>query len=210
MRPWHLYVITSVSTLSSIFMHHRWYNMPRLTIRRAQFSVASFIVFMKEYSYFPTLIWCELSWFTRKNCQYVPIITAMVPFLTYWVFLGFLVVFFCFSKFDLGNPRSRSWARSKFKVTKWVRLSIGSHSFRSIAISHPIPGIQFLSTVFIKTRPWKPMLKLIAQMVSGGSNVLSNHDPFVPCLSLSDFENPSSMSWVWSKFKVTQWVIIMP
>ena len=29
-----------------------------------------------------------------------------------------------FSKFDLENPRSRSWFRCKLKVTKWVRVSI--------------------------------------------------------------------------------------
>ena len=40
--------------------------------------------------------------------------------------------------FHLENPRSRSWARSKFKVTTWVQHSIDSHPFRSMSIDPSI------------------------------------------------------------------------
>ena len=41
-----------------------------------------------------------------------------------------------FSKFDLENPRSRSWLRSKLKVTKWVWHPIDSHPFHVNRPSH--------------------------------------------------------------------------
>ena len=37
-------------------------------------------------------------------------------------------------KFDLENPRSRSWVRSKFKVTTWVQHPNDSHPFGSMSI----------------------------------------------------------------------------
>ena len=48
-----------------------------------------------------------------------------------------------FSKFDLENPRSRSWKRWTLKVTTciWVQHSIDSHPFRSMSIGHPIHNI---------------------------------------------------------------------
>ena len=39
--------------------------------------------------------------------------------------------------FHLENPRSRSWVRSKFKVTPWVQHSIDSHPFRSMHVNRP-------------------------------------------------------------------------
>ena len=37
-------------------------------------------------------------------------------------------------KFDLENPRSRSWVRSKFKVITWVQHPNDSHPFGSMSI----------------------------------------------------------------------------
>ena len=47
-----------------------------------------------------------------------------------------------FSKFDLENPRSRSWLRWTLKVTTWVQHYIDLHPFRSMSIYHPIPEIR--------------------------------------------------------------------
>ena len=55
-----------------------------------------------------------------------------------------------FSKFDLENPRSRSWLRSKLKVTKWVKHPIDSHPFRSTSIGLPIPEIQHFQNLTLK------------------------------------------------------------
>ena len=65
-----------------------------------------------------------------------------------------------FSKFDLENPKSRSWpwVRWIFKVTKWVRLPINSDPFHSLSIGYPIPGIHFF-----KFWPWKYKVKVITQ-----------------------------------------------
>ena len=54
------------------------------------------------------------------------------------------------SKFDIENPRSRSWVRSKLKVTTWVQHSIDSHPFCSMSIGHPIPELRIF-----KIWPWK-------------------------------------------------------
>ena len=51
-----------------------------------------------------------------------------------------------FSKFDLENPRSRSWVSWTLKVTTWVKHSIDSHFFNSMSIGHPIPEIQLFHT----------------------------------------------------------------
>ena len=40
------------------------------------------------------------------------------------------------------NLRSRSWVRSKLKVTTWVQHFIDSHPFCSMSIGHPIPEIR--------------------------------------------------------------------
>ena len=57
---------------------------------------------------------------------------------------------YSFLKFDLENPRSRSWTRSKIKVTKWVRLPTDSRPFLSMSIGHPTPGIQFFQNLTLK------------------------------------------------------------
>ena len=54
----------------------------------------------------------------------------------------------CFQ--DLKNSRSRSRVRSKFKVTKWVRLPIDSHPLRSMSIDPVISDIQLLQNLTLK------------------------------------------------------------
>ena len=58
-------------------------------------------------------------------------------------------------KFDIENSRSRSWVRSKFKVTTWVQHSVNSHPFCFMSL-----GIQFLSYNFSKILPWIPKFYL--------------------------------------------------
>ena len=47
-----------------------------------------------------------------------------------------------FSKFDLENPKSRSWVRGTLKVTTWVQHSIVSHPLNSMSIGHGIPELR--------------------------------------------------------------------
>ena len=119
------------------------------------------------------------------------------------------------SKFDVENSRSRSWVRSKFKVTTWVQHSDDSHPFRSMSLGHPIPELWLFENLTLKIKGqghgWGHSSKSQC-----GSNILSAHIPFIPCQSGSDswlttfskfdLENQGSRSWVRSQFKVTMWV----
>ena len=53
-------------------------------------------------------------------------------------------------KFDLENPRSRSWVRLTLKVTTWVQHCIDSHPFHSKSIDHPIPEIRLFQNLTLK------------------------------------------------------------
>ena len=55
-----------------------------------------------------------------------------------------------FFKFDLDNPRSRSWVRGTLKVTKWVQHPIDSHPFCSMSIGPSIPEIQHFQNLTFK------------------------------------------------------------
>ena len=123
--------------------------------------------------------------------------------------------FFTFSKFDLENPRSRSWTRWTLKVTTWVQHSIDSHPFRPMSIGGPIPEIRLFQNLTLKIQGhghgWDQSWK-----TQSGCNILSTHNPFVPCQSAIPFlrysilkfdpENPRSMSWGTWALKVTTWV----
>ena len=91
-----------------------------------------------------------------------------------------------FSKFNLENLRSRSWVRSKLKVTTWVQYSFDSHPFHSMSIGHPIPEIHLFKNLTLKIKDqghgWGQSLK--SQI---GCNILSTHIPFVPCQSTFPF-----------------------
>ena len=56
------------------------------------------------------------------------------------------------SKFDVENSRSRSWMRSKLKVTTWVQHSVDSHPFHSMSIRHPIPELQLFQNLTLKIK----------------------------------------------------------
>ena len=85
-----------------------------------------------------------------------------------------------FSKFDLENPRSRSWVRWTLKVTTWVQHSIDSHPFNSMSIGHLIPKIWLFLNLTLKIQcqghgwgeRWKSQIEC---------NIVSTHIPFVPC-----------------------------
>ena len=104
-----------------------------------------------------------------------------------------------FSKYDLENPRSRSWVRGMLKVTTWVQHSIDSHPFHSMSIGHPIPEIRLLEfknlTLKIQGpghgwgQSWKSQ---------SGCNILSTHIPFIPCQSALPFLRYSIFKiWPW-------------
>ena len=121
-----------------------------------------------------------------------------------------------FSKFDLENPRSRSWVRGKLKVITWVQHSIDSHPFYPMSMGHPIPEIQLFQNLTLKIQGqghgWG-----VSSKSQSGCNILSTRIPFVPCQSALpflrhsifkkfDLENPRSRSWVRWTLKVTTWV----
>ena len=108
-----------------------------------------------------------------------------------------------FSKFDLENPRSRSWVRWTLKVTTWIQHSIESHPFHSMSIGHPIPEIRLFQNLPLKIQDqghgwgehWKSQ---------SGCNILLTHIPFVSCQSALPFMRYSIFKiWPWkSKVKV--------
>ena len=55
-----------------------------------------------------------------------------------------------FSKFDLKNPRPRSWVWWMLKATTCVQHYIDSHPFRSMSICHPIPEIRLFKNLTLK------------------------------------------------------------
>ena len=91
-----------------------------------------------------------------------------------------------FSKFDLENPRSRSWKRWTLKVTTWVQHSIDSHLFHSMSIGYPIHKIRLFQNLTLKIQGqghgWGESWKL-----QHGSNILSTHIPLIPCQSVIPF-----------------------
>ena len=108
-----------------------------------------------------------------------------------------------FSKFDLENPRSRSWVRWTLKVITWVQHSIDSHPFNSMSIGHPIPEIWLFQNLTLRIQGqrhgWGERWKS-----QSGCNILSTHIPFVPCQSALPFLRYSIFTiWPWkSKVKV--------
>ena len=108
-----------------------------------------------------------------------------------------------FSKFDCENPRSKSWLKSKLKVTKWVEHLIDSHSFRSMSIGPPIPEIQHFQNLTLKIQGqghgWGERWKS-----QSGCNILSTHIPFLPCQLVLPFLRYNIFKiWSWkSKVKV--------
>ena len=91
-----------------------------------------------------------------------------------------------FSKFDLENPRPRSWARWTLNVTTWVQHSIDSHPFNSMSFGHPIPEIRLFQNLTLKIQGqyhgWRERWKS-----QSGCNILWTRIPFVPCQSALPF-----------------------
>ena len=90
------------------------------------------------------------------------------------------------SKFDDNNSRSRSWVRSKLKVTTYVQHSVDLHLLRSMSIGHPMPELRLFQKLTLKIKSqghgWGHNSK--SQF---WSNILSTHIPFVPCQSALPF-----------------------
>ena len=115
-------------------------------------------------------------------------------------------------KFDLQNPRSRSWVRSKFKVTTWVQHPMVPHPFGSMSI-HPL--IAMIKLFLKMTFKIQGQSHSSQSHTTGRYNTLSTHIPFVPCWSALQYlrysylkialENLRSRSWVRSDWKVTMW-----
>ena len=64
-----------------------------------------------------------------------------------------------FSKFDLKNPRPRSWVWWMLKATTCVQHYIDSHPFRSCQSAIP-----FLRYDFLKIWPWKYKVKVMVEV----------------------------------------------
>ena len=90
------------------------------------------------------------------------------------------------SKFDVENSRSRSWVRSKLKVTTRVQHSVDSHPFHSMSIGHPIPQLRLFQNLTLKIKGqghgWGHSTKSQC-----GSCILSTHISFVQCQSALPF-----------------------
>ena len=86
------------------------------------------------------------------------------------------------SKFDVENSMSRSWVKSKLKVTTWGLHSVDSHPFRSMLLGHPIPELWLFENLTLKIKGqghgWGHSSKSQC-----GSNILLAHIPFIPCQS---------------------------
>ena len=105
-----------------------------------------------------------------------------------------------FSKFNLENPRSRSWVRGKLKVRTWVQHSIDSHPFHSMSIHHPIPDIRlFQNLTFLENPRSKSWLRSKLKVTKWVLHPIDSH----PFCSMS---YPRSRSWVRRTLKVTTWV----
>ena len=108
-----------------------------------------------------------------------------------------------FSKFDLENQGSRSWVRSQFKVTMWVKHPIDSHPFRSMSSCPFIPEIPHFRNLTLKIKgeghEWGHSSKSQC-----GSSILSTHIPFVPCQVALSFQRYRIFEiWPWkSRVKV--------
>ena len=106
-------------------------------------------------------------------------------------------------KFDIENSRSRSWVRSKFKVTTWAQHSVDSHPFPSMSIGHPIPELWLFQNLTLKIKGqghgWGHSSKSHC-----GSSILSAHIPFIPCQSGIPFPSYDFFKiWPWkSRVKV--------
>ena len=137
----------------------------------------------------------------RKSQHGSNILSTHIPFGPSQSAIPFLR--YDFSKFDLENPRSRLWLRSKLKAIKWVLHPIDSHPFRSMSIGHPIPEIQHFQNLTLKiqgqSHGWGESWKS-----QHGSNILSTHIPFIPCQSAIPFLRYDFFKiWPWkSKVKV--------
>ena len=110
-----------------------------------------------------------------------------------------------FSKFDLENPRSRSWVRGKLKVTTWVQHSIDSHPFHPMSIDHPIPEIRLFQNLTLKIQGqghgWDQSWKS-----QSGCSILSTQIPFVPCHSALPFLRYSIFKiWPWKSTVKVKW-----
>ena len=110
-----------------------------------------------------------------------------------------------FSKFDLENQGSRSWVRSHFKVTMWVKHPIDSRPFYSMSIWHPIPELRLFQNLTLKIKGqghgWGHTSKSQC-----GSNILSTHIPFAPCQSALPFLRYSIFKiWPWKSTVKVNW-----
>ena len=95
-------------------------------------------------------------------------------------------------KFDVENSRSRSWVRSKLKVTTWVQHSVDSHPFCSMSIGHPIPALGLL-----QIWPWKSRIKVKVTLI---------HIPFAICQSTLPFLRYSIFKiWPWKSMVKVKW-----
>ena len=92
------------------------------------------------------------------------------------------------TKFGIENLKSRSWVRSKSKVTTWVQHSVDSHPFCSMSRRRLIPELRLFHNLTLKIKGqghgWGHTSK---SQTKCGSNILSTHILLVPCRSTLPF-----------------------
>ena len=121
---------------------------------------------------------------SSKSHNRYNILLTHIPFIPCWSTLPLLRC--SYLKIDLENPRLRSWVRSKFKVTMWVKHPVDSHPFRSMSIWQPNAESRFFQNLTLKFKGqghgWGHSSKSQC-----GSSILLTHIPFVPCQSALPF-----------------------
>ena len=119
-----------------------------------------------------------------------------------------------FSKSNVENSRSRSWVRSKLKVTTWGLHSVDSHPFPSMSPRHPIPELWLFENLTLKIMVMGEVtvqshnVDLTSYWLTSYSfHVNRASDSWVTIFWKFDLENQGSRSWVRSQFKVTMWIL---
>ena len=132
---------------------------------------------------------CHAPWAKRKAIVHPTLYLTHISFIPSQSAFPFLK--YGYQKFDLENPRSRSWVRLKFKVTTWVQHPMDSHPFMSI---HPlIPMIEVFKYLTFKIQGQRHSWRSHNRY-----NILSTHIPFIPCWSALPFLRYSIFKiWPW-------------
>ena len=150
----------------------------------------------------------------KSQCE-SNILSTHIPFVLCQSAIPFLrYEYTTFSKFDLENPRSRSWKR-------WtLSHNMGPTFYRLTFLLFHVNRPPIHKGRLFQIWPWKSKVKVMGegkveshnmgptfyQLTSLSSHVNRSSHSWDTTFSKSDLENPRSRSWLRSKMKVTKWV----